>query len=131
MNRSFIEEGYPNGQVYKNVFKIITHQRNAVKTTVKYTAYIYPYNSAVLLLGTFPGEMNTFIHKKTYIRIIVIASHPGSASGKEPAYQCRRRKRHKFDPWVGKIPWRRKWQPISVFLPGKSRGQRSLLGYSP
>ena len=59
---------------YIQMFKIITHQGNAVKTTVKYTAYIYPYNSAVLLLGTFPGEMNTFIHKKTHIRIIVIAS---------------------------------------------------------
>ena len=37
----------------------------------------------------------------------------------------------KFDPWVGKIPWRRKWQPTPVFLPGKSHGQRSLVGYSP
>ena len=36
-----------------------------------------------------------------------------------------------FDPWVGKIPWRRAWQPIPVFLPGKSHGQRSLAGYSP
>ena len=36
-----------------------------------------------------------------------------------------------FDPWVGKIPWRRKWQPTAVFLPGKSHGQRSLEGYSP
>ena len=36
-----------------------------------------------------------------------------------------------FDPWVGKIPWRRKWQPTLVFLPGKSHGQRSLGGYSP
>ena len=36
-----------------------------------------------------------------------------------------------FDPWVGMIPWRRKWQPTPVLLPGKSRGQRSLLGYSP
>ena len=35
------------------------------------------------------------------------------------------------DPWVGKIPWRRKWQPTPVFLPGKSHGQRSLAGYSP
>ena len=38
---------------------------------------------------------------------------------------------HRFDPWVRKIPWRRKWQPTPVFLPGKSRGQRSLVGYSP
>ena len=39
--------------------------------------------------------------------------------------------RHRFDPWVGKIPWRRKWQPTPVFLPGESHGQRSLVGYSP
>ena len=36
-----------------------------------------------------------------------------------------------FDPWVGKFPWRRKWQPIPVFLAGKFHGQRSLVGYSP
>ena len=35
------------------------------------------------------------------------------------------------DPWVGKILWRRKWQPTPVFLPGESDGQRSLVGYSP
>ena len=34
------------------------------------------------------------------------------------------------DPWVRKIPWRRKWQPISVLLPEKSPGQKSLVGYS-
>ena len=55
----------------------------------------------------------------------------GGASGKEPAHQCKRRKRHEFDPWVGKIPWRTVWQPTPVFLPGKSQGQRSLAGYSP
>ena len=35
-----------------------------------------------------------------------------------------------FNPWVRKSPWRRKWQPIPVFLPGKSHGQKSLVGYS-
>ena len=39
--------------------------------------------------------------------------------------------RPRFDPWVGKIPWRRKWQPTPVFLPGKSHGWRSLVAYSP
>ena len=48
-------------------------------------------------------------------------------SGKESAFQCRRRK---FHPWVRKIPWSRKWQPTLVFLPGKFREQRSLVGYS-
>ena len=33
-------------------------------------------------------------------------------------------RRLEFDPWVGKIPWRRKWQPTPIFLPGKSQGQR-------
>ena len=39
--------------------------------------------------------------------------------------------RHGFHPRVRKIPWRRTWQPIPVFSPGKSQGQRSLAGYSP
>ena len=51
--------------------------------------------------------------------------------GKESACQFRRCRRLRFDPWVGKIPWRRAWQPTPVFLPGKSHGQRSLAGYSP
>ena len=37
----------------------------------------------------------------------------------------------RFDPWIGKIPWRRQGQPTPVFLPGKLHGQRSLGGYSP
>ena len=50
---------------------------------------------------------------------------PGGAGGN------RRPKRHKSDPWVGKMPRRREWQPIPVFLPGKFQGQRSLAGYIP
>ena len=56
---------------------------------------------------------------------------PRWLSGKEFACQCRRHKRCRFNPWVGKIPWKRKWQPTPVFLPGKSHVQRSLVGYSP
>ena len=44
---------------------------------------------------------------------------------------CLQCKRHGFDPWFGKIPWRRAWQPTPVFLLGESHGQRSLVGYSP
>ena len=40
-------------------------------------------------------------------------------------------KRHGFDPWVGKIPWRWGWQPTPVFFPGEFHGQRSLVGYGP
>jgi len=56
---------------------------------------------------------------------------PGGTSGKEEACQCRRHKRHGFDLWVEKIPWRRAWKPTLVFLPGESHGQSSLAGYSP
>ena len=52
---------------------------------------------------------------------LVVRNLPAGAGG------CRRRG---FDPWVGKIPWRRAWQPTPVFLPGESHGQRNLVDYS-
>ena len=55
---------------------------------------------------------------------------PTWCSGKESACQSRRHRICSFDPWVGKIPWRRKWQPTPVFLPGKSHREKSLAGYS-
>ena len=55
----------------------------------------------------------------------------GCTSDKESTCQYRRRRRHGFHPWVRKIPWRRAWHPIPVFLPGESHGQRSLAGCSP
>ena len=58
----------------------------------------------------------------------VFLGFPGGSVSKESTLQCRR---PGFNPWVGKIPWRRAWQPTPVFLPGESHGQRSLAGYSP
>ena len=54
---------------------------------------------------------------------------PKWCSGKESSCQCKRHKRHEIHPWVGKIPWIRKWQP-PVFLPGEFHGQRSLVSFS-
>ena len=53
---------------------------------------------------------------------------PGGTSGKEPACQYRRCKTCRFDIWVGKTLWRRKWQATPVFLTGDSCGQRNLAG---
>ena len=53
---------------------------------------------------------------------------PSWLRGWRTCLQCRR---PRFDPWVGKIPWRRKWQPTLVFLPGECHGQRSLVGDGP
>ena len=50
---------------------------------------------------------------------------------KIPTCHCRRHKRCRFNPWVRKIPWSRKWQSTPVFLPGEFHGQKSLEGYSP
>ena len=64
----------------------------------------------------------------------IIWGFPGGTGGKKKkksARQGRRHKRLRFHPWVGTIPWSRKWHPTSVFLPGKFHGQRSLVDYSP
>ena len=60
--------------------------------------------------------------------ISLSSAFPGGSDSRESACQCRR---PGFDLWAGKIPWRRKWQPTPVFLPGEFNGQRSLVGYSP
>ena len=70
--------------------------------------------------------MNFFI--VFYTILIGLAGLPRWLSGKESTCQCRR---GRFDPWVGKIHVIMKWQPTQIFLPGKSHGQRSLVGYSP
>ena len=64
-----------------------------------------------------------------YISLMTSGSEPRWHSGKESACQCRRLKRHRFNPWVGKIPWSRKWQLAPVVLSEKFPGQRSLVGY--
>ena len=50
---------------------------------------------------------------------------------KKSPCQCRKCKRCKFNPWVRKTPWSRKWYSTPVFWPGKFHGQRNLVGYSP
>ena len=70
-----------------------------------------------LWVGLLGGEMGAWGRGfwGQYLRLRV---SPDGASGKEPTCQCKRRR---FDPWMGKIPWRRKWQPTPVFLPGESQ----------
>ena len=56
---------------------------------------------------------------------------PGGSNYYKPTCQHRSRRRRRFDPWAGKTPWRRAWQPAPVFLPGESSGQRTMAGYHP
>ena len=65
----------------------------------------------------------THTHTHTHIYVCISVYMYRLPSGKEAS--CG------FDPWIGKIPWRRAWQPTAVFLPRECHGQRSLVGYSP
>ena len=72
-----------------------------------------------------------FSRQKYWSEVLLPSPFPGGISGQKLACQSRRCKSRGFDPWVGKILWKRKWQPTAVFLPGESHGWRSLVGYSP
>ena len=78
--------------------------------------------------GVTQLDMTEQLSTHAFIFIISFWGLPRWLSGKESPCQSRR---CRFDPWVRKISWRRKWQPTPVFLPGESPGQRSLAGYSP
>ena len=70
-----------------------------------------------------PGELQSMRLQRVGHDWAILTGFPGSSVVKNPPCQCRR---HGFDAWVDKIPWRKKWQPTHVFLAGKSHGQRSL-----
>ena len=63
--------------------------------------------------------------------VILLVDFSGGVSGKEPICNAGRFWRQRFDPWVGKIPWRRAWQPTPVFLPGESAWTEELGSYNP
>ena len=88
------------------------------------------WNSSIFLWSLVEGiELLDNGRQSSFIENMGWRRHfPGGACGKESTCQC---KRCRLDPWVGKIPWSRKWYPIPVFLPGKSHEQRSLVGYIP
>ena len=106
--------------------------------TNKSLSFVYPDNVSYMVLRPdtymspiYPLFLVTvglqYIHSLT----LQHTGLPRQCSGKESACQRRRHWRRGFNPWVGNIPWRRKWQPTPVFLPGKSHGRRSLAGCSP
>ena len=79
-------------------------------------------------LGVMCVNLQPITQETIWLRPSVLWGLPLWLSDKESTCQCRRRR---FNPWVRKIPWSRKWQPTPVFLPGKSHGRRSPAGYSP
>ena len=94
----------------------------------------FSHDSAGIMCFGWEDYRGKVLFSSHYISVhtIDMTNHsPGSSSGQEFTCQCRRQKRCKFHPWVGKIPWRRKWQPAPVFLSGTFHRQKRLAGYSP
>ena len=100
---------------------LISHRnKNQVNIRVKYkllkVSYLKRSWPLIVLISPF------------CIRHTLLLDFPGGSNSKS---FCLQYWRPGFDPWVGKIPWRRKWQATPVLLPGKSHGRRSLVGYNP
>ena len=102
--KKFFQQMPQSAYFFKNIY--------ILKDTISYIPLVIHFNVSLSLI------LNKFNH---------LNGLPRWLSGKESACQC---KRHRFNLWVGKIPWRRNWQPTPVSLPGKPRGQRSLVGFS-
>ena len=88
--------------------------------------YTSPAKKRTNILVFILEDLFVSIYINTYL--YVDSGLPRGHSGKDSACQCRRSKRPGFNPWLGKTPWRRKWQPTPVFLPGKSHGPEKLGG---
>ena len=98
----------------------------------KFFPYLGCYNPAI----TFGVHISFQVIGFTFFPEVELLSHvsPSFNFGGEPLYCIGASlvaQRPRFNPWVGKIPWRRKWQPTPIILPGESHGRRSLLGNSP
>ena len=93
--------------------------------------YVSPTLTSIPYLSFYLTHRNFQLSKLDFLLYLLCFYFPDGSGGKELAHQYRRLNRCGFNPWVRKIPWRRKWQPTLVFLPEKFHGQRSLVNYSP
>ena len=100
----------------------------ALATSHKFCCVVVSYHSKYFFISPLVSSLtHTIISFLKHISCISFL-FPWWLCGKESTCQSRK---HRLNPRVRKIPWRRKGQPTPVFLPGKSHGQRSLVGYSP
>ena len=116
----------------QGTLKNLLQHHSSKASILQHSAFLVVQFSHPYMIGkNHSFDSMTFVGKvmSLLFNMLSFGAFPGGASGKEPACQCRRHKRCGFNPWVGKIHWRRKWQPTPVFLPGESHGQRSLTGY--
>ena len=113
------------------VTKAVARQTENRNTPPFLLELLHPCWWSFLWVAMPPQPLAPFWAMRLALASGVMYGLPRWLSGKKSACQGKSPRRHGFDPWVGKIPWRRKWKPTLVFLPGKSHGWRSLEGYSP
>ena len=117
---------HTHAYIYKHEYRNIYYMCGIYFT---YLYFIYLYNfvylSYVFLLYTHILRASS-LRMQYFVELSPLAVLPRCLRWS----RCPQHRRPGFNPWVGKIPWRRKWQPTPVFLPGESHGQRSLAGYS-
>ena len=87
--------------------------------------FLSEMNSLNLYTRKYETNINWGYIQNSWLTYMLQKTSQVALVGKNPSAKCRRCKRCKFDPWFGKIPWRRAWQPTPVFLSGESSGQRS------
>ena len=117
----------------QRTLKSILQQHSSKTSTLWCSVFFMDQHSHLYMTTgeTIDLTIWTYVSKVMVLLFNLLPRFVIGTSGKEPTCPCRRCKRHGFDPWVGKIPCRRAWQSIPVFLPGESHGQKSLTGYSP
>ena len=127
--------GFPCGSAVKNPPAIQETQEIWVQSlggedSLQYSCLENPVDRGAWW-ATVHSVANSSIGLKqlsAYAHMNSLRGLPWWLCGKESACQCRRRR---FNSWVRNVPWRRKWQHTPVFLPEKSHGQRTLVGYRP
>ena len=115
------------------VMEVRVESRNQIKTfkLIEFPPLAFIYWKRCSIWGTNCNSIKRLFNSLFVVLSSLMVGLPRWCCGKESAYRCRKCRRHTFSPWARKIPRSRKWQPTPVLLPGKSHGQRSLVGSSP
>ena len=120
-------ESFPMSQLFASSSQSIRGSASASVLPMNIQGW-FPFILTGLISLQSMGLSRVFSSTTIWERLFFGTQLPWWLRGYSVCLQCRR---PGFEPWVGKIPWRRKWQPTPVFLPGESHGWRSLVGYSP
>ena len=128
---SFRESSWKTMYYVMQIWKLYVHLHILSVLIIIIMFYEVTSNSELTNTEPFAPKGNTvrflWNSSRLFTNWLIYKGFPGGAVI-ESGCQYRR---HEFSPWVGKILWRRKWQPTPVFLPGKLHGPRRLAGYSP